>query len=112
MMRAGCGDSPGCGGDYLSVSLGPGEENTVRLCGSLSSPPTFISYSNTIRLSTISRAGWARGQGYRAHYTMETRYLLSNTSTLHLADNSSGTVHSLNYPLWAPANTVYTTELR
>ena len=111
-MRAGRGGRAGCDGDHLSVSLGPGEENTVRLCGSLSPPPTFLSYTNTIRLNTISRAGWTRGQGYRAHYTMETRYLLSNTSTLHLANNSSGTVQSLNYPLWAPANTVYTTELR
>ena len=112
MMRAGCGDRAGCQGDHLSLSLGPGPENTVSLCGSLVPPPSFLSYTNTLRLTTISRAGWARGQGYRAHYTMETRYLLSNTSTRHLSDNSSGTVHSLNYPLWAPPKTDYTTELR
>ena len=43
---------------------------------------------------------------------METRYLLSNTTTRYLEDNSSGRVESLNYPLWAPAKTFYTTELR
>ena len=60
----------------------------------------------------VSRAGWARGQGYAAHYSMESRYLLSNRSVRYLADNSSGSVQSLNYPLWAPANTAFTTELR
>ena len=84
----------------------------MRLCGVLDPPPSFLSYTNTLRLTTFSRAGWSRGQGYRAHYTMETRYLLSNTSTRHLPANSSGTVHSLNYPLWAPPHTDYTTELR
>ena len=43
---------------------------------------------------------------------MESRYLLSNRSVRYLADNSSGSVQSLNYPLWAPANTAFTTELR
>ena len=84
----------------------------MRLCGSLSPPPSFLSYSNSLRLTTVSRAGWARGQGYRAQYSMESSYLLANTSTTLLAENSSGTVTNINYPLWAPANTDFTTELR
>ena len=113
IMRAGGCLRSGCeASDHLALSLGPGQENTVRLCGWLSPPPSFISYTNTLTITTFSRAGWARGETYRLHYSMETRYLLSNTSTLYLADNSSGRVRSLNYPLWAPANTVYTTELR
>ena len=112
-MRAGGGVRADCEGDHLAVSLGPGPGgDTVRLCGSLSPPPQFLSYSNTLRLTTVSRAGWARGQGYRGQYSMESTYLLSNTSTWHLADNSSGTVTNLNYPLWAPADTAFTTELR
>ena len=112
MIQAGGGVRSGCQGDHLELSLAPGQENTVRLCGSLSPPPSFLSYTNTLTLTTLSKAGWPPGQTYRLHYSMETRYLLSNTSTLFLADNSSGRVTSLNYPLWAPANTVYTTELR
>ena len=84
----------------------------MRLCGTLSPPPSFLSYSNSLRLTTVSRAGWARGQRYRARYSMESSYLLANTSNRLLADNSTGTVQNINYPLWAPANTAFTTELR
>ena len=56
-----------CTENKLTLELGDNGEK-VDLCGNYRSALNFVSYSNALKLKTISATGWKPGHGFKAQY--------------------------------------------
>ena len=56
-----------CTENKLTLELGETGEK-IDLCGNYRSALNFVSYSNALKLKTISATGWKPGHGFKAQY--------------------------------------------
>ena len=56
-----------CIENKLTLELGENGEK-IDLCGNYRSALNFVSYSNALKLKTISATGWKPGHGFKARY--------------------------------------------